>query len=176
MCSVREPTEADSTGDLPPRQPLKPTANNNWAHVTCAIFSPETRFGSSRHLKPIEGIGSIPPTRWNQLCALCGIQKGATINCHDCKRPVHASCAVAAGFMAGFDIQPVKGSRRDTVQIVNFGGETGMMSAAVWCPEHDLRKTIVHPLTEIDPITQEVCLLPNDLTNVDCFNNFCYDV
>lgn len=157
LCSVREPIKADSTGALPPRQPLKPTANNNWAHVTCAIFSPETRFGSAKHLKPVEGIGSILPARWNQLCFLCGTSVGATINCHDCKIPVHVSCALSAGFTAGFDIQPVKGSRRDVVQVVTFGGETGVMNAAVWCPEHDLRKTIVHPLTEIDPVTEEVC-------------------
>jgi hypothetical protein len=72
------------------------------------------------------------------------------------------SCALANGFTAGFDIQPVKGSRRDVVQVVTFGGESGVMTAAVWCPEHDLRKTVVHPLTEIDPITQEVLCLSRD--------------
>jgi hypothetical protein len=30
------------------------------------------------------------------------------------------------------------------------------MTAAVWCPDHDPDKTIIHPLTEVDPITQEV--------------------
>ena len=70
---------------------------------------------------------------------------------------MHVTCALSAGFSAGFDIQPVKGSRRDVVQIVNFGGETGVMTAAVWCPEHDMRKTIVHPLIEVDPTTQEAC-------------------
>jgi hypothetical protein len=106
----------------------------------------------------VEGIGSILPSRWTQICALCENPVGATISCHDCKLPVHVSCALAAGFTAGFDIQPVKSSRRDAVQIVNFGGETGVMNAAVWCPEHDLRKTFVHPLTEVDPTTQEVPL------------------
>jgi len=81
---------------------------------------------------------------------------GATLTCHDCKLPVHVSCALAAGFIAGFDIQPVKGSRRDIIQVVNFGGETGVMTACVWCPEHEPKKTIVHPLTEIDPVTNEV--------------------
>ena len=172
---MRESTEVDANGDLTPRQPLKPTANNNWAHVTCAIFSPETRFGSSKRLKPVEGIGSILPARWNQVCSLCEEAKGATINCHDCRLPVHVSCALGSGFTAGFDIQPVKGSRRDVVQIVSFGGETGVMKAAVWCPEHDLRKTLVHPLTEIDPVTQEVFSLIY-LTDLDCFNDLCLDV
>jgi len=156
LCCTTESTEPDSNGDLAPRQALKPTANNNWAHVTCALFSPETRFGNAKHLKPVEGIGSIPPARWTTLCALCESRGGATINCHDCKLPVHVSCALATGFHAGFDIAPVKGSRRDVVNVVTFGGETGVMTAAVWCPEHDPNKTIIHPLTEVDPVTQEV--------------------
>lgn len=159
LCSQKETSEADPNGDLPPRQPIKPTANNNWAHVTCALLFPETRFGSAENLKPVEGIGSILPSRWTQLCSLCELPGGATTNCHDCKRPVHVSCALTAGFTAGFDIQPVKGSRRDVVQVVNFGGEAGVMTAGVWCPEHDLRKTIVHPLIEVDPITGEVIYL-----------------
>jgi len=69
---------------------------------------------------------------------------------------VHVSCALATGFHAGFDIAPVKGSRRDVVNVVTFGGETGVMTAAVWCPEHDPNKTIIHPLTEVDRTTQEV--------------------
>lgn len=88
---------------------------------------------------------------------------------------MHVTCALAAGFTAGFDIQPVKGSRRDVVQTVNFGGETGVMTAAVWCPEHDLRKTIIHSLTEIDPITQEV-YSSNVISHVDCINDLCHDI
>ena len=49
------------------------------------------------------------------------------------------------------------------------------MTAGVWCPEHDLRKTIVHPLTEIDPVTQEVCSSITWLMS-DCFNDICIDV
>jgi PHD-like zinc-binding domain len=106
----------------------------------------------------VEGIGSIQPARRAVTCSLCGISAGVTTQCHDCKLPVHASCAIASGFNFGFDIQPVKGSRRDVVQVVNFGGENGVMTAAVWCPEHDVINTIIHPFTEIDPITQEVVI------------------
>jgi hypothetical protein len=63
---------------------------------------------------------------------------------------------MSAGFTLGFDIAPVKGSRRDVVSVVSFGGENGVMTAAVWCPEHDPNKTIIHPLTEVDSITNEV--------------------
>lgn len=47
----------------------------------------------------------------------------------------------------GFDIQPVKGSRREQVIIVKLGTEQGAMTAAVWCPEHDVKST-VHPIGE----------------------------
>jgi len=82
---------------------------------------------------------------------------------------------MTAGFTSGFDIQPVKGSRRDVVQIVSFGGESGVMTAGVWCPEHDLRKTIVHPLTEVDPVTGEVNH-QSLKTNLDCIDDVRYDV
>jgi len=55
----------------------------------------------------------------------------------------------------GFDIQPVKGSRRDQVNIVRLGNETGSMTAAIWCPEHDL-KTTIHTLNEISEETGQV--------------------
>ena len=48
----------------------------------------------------------------------------------------------------GFDIQAVKGSRRDTVSTVKLGSETGSMAACVWCPEHAV-KTNVHPVGEL---------------------------
>lgn len=54
----------------------------------------------------------------------------------------------------GFDIQPVKGSRRDQVNIVRLGNDTGSMTAAIWCPEHD-PKTI-HTLNEISEETGQV--------------------
>lgn len=49
----------------------------------------------------------------------------------------------------GFDISPVKGSRRDHVNIVNINGESGAMTAAVWCKEHCPTKTIVHRMHDI---------------------------
>jgi len=82
---------------------------------------------------------------------------------------------MTAGFLAGFDIQPVKGSRRDVVQVINFGGEAGVMSAAVWCPEHDLKKTFVHPLTEVDPITGEVSYFTS-IADLDCINDLCSSI
>lgn len=51
--------------------------------------------------------------------------------------------------MLGFDIAPVKGSRRDQFNIVSINGEAGIMTAAVWCKEHHPTKTIVHRMHDI---------------------------
>ncbi|EHL01229.1 putative SANT domain-containing protein 2 [Glarea lozoyensis 74030] len=51
-----------------PREPLKRTANNNWVHVTCAVFTPEVKFGNAKALEPSEGIPSIPSSRYEDVC------------------------------------------------------------------------------------------------------------
>lgn len=58
-------------------------------------------------------------------------------------------CAHQNGYILGFDIAPVKGSRRDQHNIVRINGEMGAMSAAVWCKEHVPTKTIVHRMHDI---------------------------
>jgi hypothetical protein len=62
---------------------------------------------------------------------------------------VHVECAHQAGYILGFDIAPVKGSRRDQTNIVSINGEAGAMTAAVWCKEHHPTKTIVHRMHDI---------------------------
>lgn len=131
-----------------PREPLKKTADNNWVHVTCAVFTPEVKFGNAKSLEPSEGISSIPRTRYQEVCKACKQQGGACVSCHHCRAPVHVECACQAGFTLGFDITPVKGSRRDQHNIVSIGGESGTMSALVWCKEH-APKTIVHRMQDV---------------------------
>ncbi len=70
-----------------PREPLKRTANNNWIHVTCAVFTPEVKFGNGKALEPSEGIGSIPTARWQETCKVCKKQEGACVSCHSCRIP-----------------------------------------------------------------------------------------
>jgi hypothetical protein len=62
---------------------------------------------------------------------------------------VHVGCAHQSGYILGFDIAPVKGSRRDQFNIVNINGEAGTMTAAIWCKEHAPTKTIVHRMHDI---------------------------
>lgn len=131
-----------------PREPLKRTADNNWVHVTCAVFTPEVKFGNAAALEPSEGIPSISRTRYQESCKVCKTQAGACVACHHCRAPVHVECAYQAGYTLGFDITPVKGSRRDQHNIVSIGSESGTMTAGIWCKEHP-PKNPVHRMQDV---------------------------
>ncbi|OLN88561.1 E3 ubiquitin-protein ligase SNT2 [Colletotrichum chlorophyti] len=132
-----------------PREPLKRTADNNWVHVTCAVYTAEVKFGNAKALSPSEGIPSIPRVRYDEVCKACGHKGGACVACHHCRNPVHVECARQHGYLLGFDITPVKGSRRDQHNLVTINGESGVMSATVWCKEHVPTKSIIHRMHDI---------------------------
>ncbi|KAG5437190.1 hypothetical protein PCANB_001168 [Pneumocystis canis] len=132
------------------REALKQTTGNNWAHVTCAIWIPELKFTDPSTLQPVEGIGAISLPRWQQVCSICKKAQGACALCHICHIPVHVTCAIHARYIIGFDIALVKGSRKDNVVTIKFCGEFGIMTAAIWCPNHNMKKTIVHSINEYD--------------------------
>ncbi|KAK0656731.1 hypothetical protein B0T16DRAFT_317348 [Cercophora newfieldiana] len=131
-----------------PREPLKRTADNNWVHVTCAVWTPEVKFASAKALGPSEGIPLIPRSRYAEVCKVCKTDGGACVSCPTCRVPVHVECAHQGGYVLGFEITPVKGSRRDQVNIVSINGESGAMSAAVWCKEHT-PKTTIHLMHDV---------------------------
>lgn len=129
-----------------PREPLKRTADNNWVHVYCALWIPETKFTSPNRLDMVEGIGA-PTLRYDSSCKICKTTKGACVTCHHCHASFHVGCAHNAGYTFGFDVTPVKATRRDAVSTVTINGETGSMTAAIWCKEHP-PKTVFHPMDE----------------------------
>jgi len=131
---------------LVPREPLKRTADNNWVHVYCAIWHPEIRFSSAPRLDMVEGIGA-PTLRYDAVCKLCKTKQGACTSCLQCHATFHVGCAHSSGYIFGFDMTPVKASRRDAVPTVTMNGETGTLLAAIWCKDH-APKTIVHPMNE----------------------------
>nr|SZF06441.1 PHD finger protein rhinoceros [Psoroptes ovis] len=73
---------------------LKPTTKpNKWAHVSCVYWIPEAKFLDYNTLEPIE-TKSIPNWRWNLICSLCNIKKGAPIICaKNCRCSYHVTCA-----------------------------------------------------------------------------------
>jgi hypothetical protein len=62
---------------------------------------------------------------------------------------VHVECANQKGFVLGFDITPVKASRKDQFNIVNIDGEAGTMTATIWCKDHAPSRGIVHKMHQI---------------------------
>lgn len=61
----------------------------------------------------------------------------------------HVECAHQAGHLLAFDITPVKSSRRDQFNIVTVNGESGTMSAVLWCKDHVPTKTIAHKMYDM---------------------------
>lgn len=148
--------QKDLNRPLLPREPLKRTTGNNWVHVYCAVWMPEIRFSDAKAMEVAEGFQSIPPAKHDALCKLCKNKdhqnryrddKGACVSCFQCQANIHVSCAFEAGYIFGFDVTPVKGSRKDQITTVKLGDETGSLQAGIWCKEHTV-KTIIHPVNE----------------------------
>ena len=131
-----------------PREPLKRTTGNNWIHVNCAVWIPEIRFANAKLLDTAENIGSIQPHRWEQVCKLCKSAAGVCTSCHQCSASFHVGCAQQYGYVFGFDVTPVKASRKENINTVTLGSETGNLSAVIYCPDHNI-KNIVHPMHEM---------------------------
>ena len=130
-----------------PREPLKRTAGNNWVHVMCAVWTAEIKFGDAIALEPSEGVGSIPLSRYQQLCKICKTSNGACVTCHQCPATFHVACAQQHGYNLGFDVTPVKSSRRDVISTVTLGNELGSVAPVAYCKEHSV-KSIVHAIHE----------------------------
>ncbi|KAK9367137.1 hypothetical protein V1509DRAFT_627739 [Lipomyces kononenkoae] len=143
--------EATPHSEKSPRDPLKVTSGNNWVHVLCAVWTPEIKFTDSYIMNAAEGIGLIPKNRFLDVCEICHLQKGACTSCAVCHVPFHVGCAFKAHYKFGFDVQPVKSTRRDSVSIVKLGSETGAVTPMIWCPKHDLRKFTIHEIAELVP-------------------------
>ncbi|GIZ43544.1 hypothetical protein CKM354_000676700 [Cercospora kikuchii] len=139
-----------------PREPLKRTTGNNWVHVSCSLWANEIRYSNAEKLEIAEGFQLIPQARFEAICKLCKNRDvankfrdnaGACINCSQCQAAFHASCAFEAHYTFGFDVQPVKGSRKDQVTTVTLGNETGSVTPVVLCKEHTF-KGVLHPIDE----------------------------
>ncbi|KAJ5121826.1 hypothetical protein N7526_008763 [Penicillium atrosanguineum] len=106
-----------------PREPLKRTAGNNWAHILCSLWTPEIRYGDAEELEPAEGFGSIPKERWREVCKICKSNKGASVPA------------------TRLDVMPIStsaNSRRDSLQTIRLGDETGTATPVIYCPGHSV--------------------------------------
>ncbi|KAL4904581.1 hypothetical protein BDW74DRAFT_178677 [Aspergillus multicolor] len=130
-----------------PREPLKRTAGNNWIHVPCAVWTPEIKFSNAKELEAAEGFGLIPADRYRDTCKICKSNNGACVSCHfsGCNARFHVGCAFQAKYKTGFDVTPVKNSRRDSTTSIRLGDEVGTATAAIWCPHHSVSGVIHEP-------------------------------
>lgn len=86
---------------------LKKTDNQGWAHVVCALYIPEVRFGNVTTMEPII-LQLIPNERYHKPCYICqegGKPTRATIgacmqcNKSGCKQQFHVTCAQTLGLL-----------------------------------------------------------------------------
>ena len=102
-----------------PREPLKRTADNNWVHVTCAVWTPEVKFGLAKALGPCEGIPSIPRARYTEVCKVCKKSDGACVACHECrasgKPPTRIPYIHPPEYQAKPKLQEIKGEVREVL-------------------------------------------------------------
>ncbi|KAG8184860.1 hypothetical protein JTE90_016205 [Oedothorax gibbosus] len=86
---------------------LKRTDGGGWAHVVCALYIPEVRFGNVTTMEPII-LQLVPQDRYNKSCYICEEQGkeskasvGACMQCNKsgCKQYFHVTCAQAAGLL-----------------------------------------------------------------------------
>ena len=145
---VRRRKQEEAGRPVEPRDALKRTKANNWVHVVCAVWTPEIKFRQADALDLAEGLSVIPEAKYLQTCKLCkSNERGACVTCHQCSATFHVGCAVQYGYLFGFDVTPVKGSRKDVVNTVTLGSEVGNVTAVIYCREHTV-ESIVHPMNE----------------------------
>ncbi|XP_012265590.2 protein AF-10 isoform X2 [Athalia rosae] len=86
---------------------LKRTDQAGWAHVVCALYIPEVRFGNVTTMEPII-LQLIPSERFNKTCYICEEQGrgsranvGACMQCNKagCRQQFHVTCAQALGLL-----------------------------------------------------------------------------
>ncbi|WWC97966.1 hypothetical protein V866_004855 [Kwoniella sp. B9012] len=81
---------------------FKQTTSGHWAHLLCAIWIPETGLGNAIYMEPVEGVESVPKSRWKLVCSLCREKTGACIQCdnRNCFTAFHVTCARQAGLLS----------------------------------------------------------------------------
>ncbi|KAK2705748.1 protein AF-10-like isoform X2 [Artemia franciscana] len=86
---------------------LKRADTGGWAHVICALYIPEVRFGNVSTMEPII-VAHIPPDRFEKKCYICEstgreakAQSGACMQCNrsGCNRSFHVTCGQMEGLL-----------------------------------------------------------------------------
>jgi hypothetical protein len=80
------------------RGPLKATNDRRFAHVTCALYVSNTRFGDLSKLEPII-YDEQQKKSTLRSCHICNLSSGETVSCVEpgCRKRMHAMCARVTG-------------------------------------------------------------------------------
>ncbi|XP_046839513.1 uncharacterized protein LOC124433767 isoform X2 [Xenia sp. Carnegie-2017] len=103
---------------------LKRTDTGGWAHVICALYIPEVRFGNVSTMEPII-LSSVPHEKFQKTCYLCEehgreskTSAGACMQCNKvgCRQAFHVTCAQAAKLLC----EEQQGVSANTVKYVGY--------------------------------------------------------
>ncbi|TPX30624.1 hypothetical protein SmJEL517_g05855 [Synchytrium microbalum] len=111
---------------------IKKTIGKNWVHVACAVWTPEVRFSNLVAMEPIEGVGLVDRSRWNQPCVICHQHYGTCVTCFEpgCTKSFHVTCGQIAGFDLTFE-EERRAANGGTAPVTKR-----QLHAEVYCNEH----------------------------------------
>ncbi|MCL7039605.1 hypothetical protein MKW94_025135 [Papaver nudicaule] len=74
---------------------LKPTTDNRWAHITCALLVPEVFFRDPEGREDID-CSRVPSKRFREVCYVCRSKNGCVIECSEpnCRLAFHVTCGL----------------------------------------------------------------------------------
>lgn len=105
---------------------FKQLDNSLWSHVICGLWINELYFANPTYMEPIEGIDSIPKSRWKLNCYICKQKVGACIQCYNrnCFQAYHVTCAKRAGLYMELE-QGIQGAINNKTTLKSFCDKHG---------------------------------------------------
>lgn len=119
---------------------FKQTDSGDWAHVLCTLWTPELYFANPIYMEPIEGISSIPKSRWRLICYICKQKVGICIQCSKstCFNAYHVTCAKRAGLYMKMK-KGVKAACNDKSTLISYCDKHIPIE---WGMSHDVKSGI----------------------------------
>ncbi|XP_028755393.1 protein Jade-1-like isoform X2 [Neltuma alba] len=91
---------------------MKPTVDDRWAHIVCALLVPEVFFKDPEGREGID-CSKVPKKRWSEKCYICESSNGCAIVCSEIKCPLafHVTC----GLKEDLSIEYREGKKSTTI-------------------------------------------------------------
>ncbi|CAG8733807.1 21636_t:CDS:2, partial [Dentiscutata erythropus] len=140
---------------------MKRTNGNNWVHVLCATFIPETSFYDAENVFLVMDIEDIKDESWDAICSICQIRGGACIRCsnYTCKKYLHITCAQEAGCNIGFELKSPKlaSSQQDLSQKLSPSKHNSEES------QGNMEQPIFDEISQCEMVSRVFCYEHSDL-------------